>query len=525
MAVTNFTSLLGLALPTTGDLSGTWGTTVNDSITSLLDSAVAGTTTLSTDADVTLSTTNGVANQARQAILLCTGARTAVRTITAPAASKTYVIINATTGGYGVKIVGAGPTTGLTIANNSNAIVVWNGSDFSLASFATSTLSVANGGTGQNSLTANNVLLGNGTSGVQFVAPGANGNLLTSNGTTWVSAPFSGVSSFSAGTTGLTPSTSATGAVTLAGTLSVANGGTGQTTYTNGQLLIGNTTGNTLTKATLTASTNVSITNGAGAITISSCVGSGVNAVSVGPSVTSNAANSVTIGVNALTASGQSNTIAIGNSASTSNSSSIALGANSSATQFGGMAIGDSASASAANSIAFGASASTASANSVAVRLGSTNSIQGYYAFGHASGTAGRYQRTELMLQLNTTSTSSTRLTSDGAAAGSTNQLVLRNNSAFRPGQIDIVAYDTVAGTAAAFEINGVLIKRGASAATTALVGTPTVSTIQSDMAVTPTVTVTADTTNGALAINVASGSANLTRYTAIIRTSEVSTT
>ena len=49
-------------------------------------------------------------------------------------------------------------------------------------------LPVANGGTGQSSLTANNVLLGNGTSGFQVVAPGTNGNVLTSNGTTWVSA-------------------------------------------------------------------------------------------------------------------------------------------------------------------------------------------------------------------------------------------------------------------------------------------------------------------------------------------------
>jgi Na+-transporting NADH:ubiquinone oxidoreductase subunit NqrD len=52
------------------------------------------------------------------------------------------------------------------------------------------------------------------------------------------------------------------------GALPVANGGTGQTTYTDGQLLIGNTTGNTLTKATLSPGTNISITNGAGAITI-----------------------------------------------------------------------------------------------------------------------------------------------------------------------------------------------------------------------------------------------------------------
>lgn len=52
------------------------------------------------------------------------------------------------------------------------------------------------------------------------------------------------------------------------GTLPVASGGTGQTTYTDGQLLIGNTTGNTLSKATLTAGTGISITNGSGAITI-----------------------------------------------------------------------------------------------------------------------------------------------------------------------------------------------------------------------------------------------------------------
>lgn len=54
------------------------------------------------------------------------------------------------------------------------------------------------------------------------------------------------------------------------GTLDVNKGGTGQTTYTNGQLLIGNTTGNTLTKATLTGTTNqLTVTNGGGSITLS----------------------------------------------------------------------------------------------------------------------------------------------------------------------------------------------------------------------------------------------------------------
>jgi hypothetical protein len=54
---TAYTSLLGLALPVTGELSGTWGDTVNTAITSLLDTAVAGTTSITVDADITLSTT------------------------------------------------------------------------------------------------------------------------------------------------------------------------------------------------------------------------------------------------------------------------------------------------------------------------------------------------------------------------------------------------------------------------------------------------------------------------------------
>jgi len=59
------------------------------------------------------------------------------------------------------------------------------------------------------------------------------------------------------------------------GTLGVAGGGTGQTTYTNGQLLIGNTTGNTLTKSTLTAGSGITITNGTGSITIAASGGGG----------------------------------------------------------------------------------------------------------------------------------------------------------------------------------------------------------------------------------------------------------
>ena len=57
----------------------------------------------------------------------------------------------------------------------------------STSALTTGTLPVASGGTGSTTLTANNVLLGNGTSALQAVAPGTSGNILTSNGTTWVS--------------------------------------------------------------------------------------------------------------------------------------------------------------------------------------------------------------------------------------------------------------------------------------------------------------------------------------------------
>jgi hypothetical protein len=130
MAVTNFSPLLGLALPTTGDLDGTWGTTVNDSITQLLDSAVAGTTTLSADADVTLSTTNGAANQARNAVILWTAGGTVTRNITAPAQSKAYFVVNKTSSTQSIVIRGAGPTTGVTVLAGIQSLVVWNGVDF-----------------------------------------------------------------------------------------------------------------------------------------------------------------------------------------------------------------------------------------------------------------------------------------------------------------------------------------------------------------------------------------------------------
>lgn len=77
--------------------------------------------------------------------------------------------------------------TNKTIDGSNNTI-----SNIDVSTDITGTLPVANGGTGSASLTANNVILGNGTSAVQEVAPSTSGNVLKSNGTTWVSAALSG---------------------------------------------------------------------------------------------------------------------------------------------------------------------------------------------------------------------------------------------------------------------------------------------------------------------------------------------
>jgi hypothetical protein len=133
------TSLIGLTLPVQGTLSGSWGNTVNNAISQIVDVAVAGTQTITVDTDINLAVTVGTdastgltANSSQYAVLLCTGARTALRFINTPKQSKTYVVINDTTGGFAVTVRGgpSTPTTGVTVAAGTRAIIAWNGSDF-----------------------------------------------------------------------------------------------------------------------------------------------------------------------------------------------------------------------------------------------------------------------------------------------------------------------------------------------------------------------------------------------------------
>lgn len=259
---TGATGQLGLALPVQGELSGTWGDTVNNGITQYTNLAIAATLTLTGDGAVTLANTTGDATAsnitssltgagtvtAQHAIVRVTGTLTTTKIITGPSYSKTYVVINDATGG--AVTIRASGQTGVTIAVGDKALVAYNGTDYvrvgasaggsntqvqfnsggNLAGSAnltfdgttltandiidssltankpvftngsknlvsTGTLGADQGGTGATSLTLNNVILGNGTSAVQFVAPGASGNVLTSNGTTWQSTtPAAGFS-------------------------------------------------------------------------------------------------------------------------------------------------------------------------------------------------------------------------------------------------------------------------------------------------------------------------------------------
>jgi hypothetical protein len=126
---TAYTSLLGFALPVTGELSGTWGDTVNDSITKLVEDSIAGVASVSvTSGDVTLTTTgSGAANQARCAIIIATGTPGTARNIIAPSQSKAYVVINQSDSNVTFK---GAATSGHTLKPGDANLLAWNGSDF-----------------------------------------------------------------------------------------------------------------------------------------------------------------------------------------------------------------------------------------------------------------------------------------------------------------------------------------------------------------------------------------------------------
>lgn len=153
----NYSTLLKLAQPVNGTEDGSWGTTINNSLTSPVDVAIGGSVTIDvTSASVTLSNGDGSAsNQARYAVLLVTGTPGASRNVIAPGGSTSrnwYVVKNGSNDSIVFK---SGSTTGVTIPTGVTAVVYWNGSDYVIGAVAGPTLSTDNavarfdGSTGQ----------------------------------------------------------------------------------------------------------------------------------------------------------------------------------------------------------------------------------------------------------------------------------------------------------------------------------------------------------------------------------------
>jgi hypothetical protein len=193
---------LKITLMGDGDQSGLWGQTTNVNLGTLVEQAITGVTSIvMSDANYTLTNFDGVSNEARNAVLVVSGSNGAVRDVIPPVVKKLYIVANNTSGGFAIRVIGASGT-GVSIPNGATQVVYCDGTNFISASGAFTNgavLNVPSGGTGQSTLTANNVILGNGASSVTFVSPSVSGNFLRSNGTTWESAAPPGAE-FSAGT-------------------------------------------------------------------------------------------------------------------------------------------------------------------------------------------------------------------------------------------------------------------------------------------------------------------------------------
>jgi hypothetical protein len=255
---TAYTSLLGFALPVTGELSGTWGDTVNNSITQLVEDSVAGSATASvTSGNWTLTTTgSGAANQARCAILIPTGTPGTSRNIIAPSSSKAYIVDNQSDGAVVVK---GAATSGTSIAAGAKAVVAWNGSDFVTIASSTADGVTSVGGTG----TVNGITL----SGTVT----STGNLTLGGALTGVNltSQVTGTLPIANGGTGTTSTQFANLTTNVTGTLPVGNGGTGLTSGTSGGIPYFSASNSIASSSALTAD-NVVFGGGAGATPFSS---------------------------------------------------------------------------------------------------------------------------------------------------------------------------------------------------------------------------------------------------------------
>lgn len=280
-------------------------------------------------------------------------------------------------------------------------------------------------------------------------------------------------------------------------------------------------------------------------------VASGQYSVVIGQNSRGSNVNAVAIGSSAISTSDGS--VAISKSTS-SGPVSFAHGSRSTATGYGAVSFGGwiyaDTTASGDNSIAMGggntANASTttsiggegnASTSQGAVSLGgrnntasgthsyafgaysTTNGVEGRQARGRTLGTVqGETQKSEFFLSIRTTGNTATTVTVAGGAAGTNNQVILSNNSAFRF-KGTIIGKQSGSTNVAAWDVDGIIVRGANAAATTLSLGNVTL--VQNTPAW-GTPTLAADTTNGGLRVQVTGVAATNIQWTAVIETTEV---
>lgn len=242
-------SNLKIQLMATGENSGTWGNTTNVNLGTAIEQALVETATVTfASANVTLTLTDSNSAQNARALRLnLAGTTGGARDLIVPAIQKPYIVNNGTADIITVKVAGQ---TGIAVPASTSMLLYNNGTDVGLA-FNRVVANVVGNVTGNVTGTASNATVLQ-TARTIAISGNVTGTATSFNGSGDISIPVTAINVDAAN----------------AGTLAVGRGGTGQTSYTNGQLLIGNTTGNTLTKATLTQGTGITITNGPGSITI-----------------------------------------------------------------------------------------------------------------------------------------------------------------------------------------------------------------------------------------------------------------
>jgi len=277
-------------------------------------------------------------------------------------------------------------------------------------------------------------------------------------------------------------------------------------------------------------SSNTASGSSAAVVGGSSNTASGSNAAVVGGGInTASGASTAVVGGTSNVSSGSSSVILGGTVNNASNiNSTIVGGQNNIVNQLNSTIVGGTGNtASAVRASVFGGYFNTAnSSDSVVVGggRGTARSIVANFVYPSSlipiANFTGVQQLATLLLGRETTDATATVLASNASAAGTTNQVILPNNSAyfFRG---EVVAGVTGAGDTKGWTVEGV-IKRGANAASTVLVGTTVMSSYGDAGAVTWVVAVTADTTNGGLAITVTGAAATTIRWVAQIRTTEM---